>query len=228
MTRSTWEAVFFDLDGTLADTAPDLGGALNRLRTEAGCAPLALDEIRRVTSHGVRGLLRLGFGLAPGDANYADLSARLLSYYSQSVCVGTKLFGGIAQLLDLIESNGIRWGVVTNKATRFTIPLMRDLGLLGRATTVVSGDSASRPKPEAAPLLLASTVARVDASRCLYIGDDLRDVQAGHACGMTTVAVRYGYLGDGPSIEDWGADHLVNDPAQIAQLLSITGARIEP
>lgn len=223
---SAWEAVFFDLDGTLADTAPDLGGALNRVRIEQGHPALDLDELRRVTSHGVRGLLQVGFRLAPGDAGYAELSARVLAHYSESPCVGTRLFAGVAELLDQIESNGLRWGVVTNKAARFTVPVMRGLGLLERAASVVSGDSAPKPKPAAAPLLLASAIAGVPAARCLYVGDDLRDIQAGRASGMTTVAVRYGYLGDGPPVEDWGADHLVDHPRQIARLLGIAGARM--
>lgn len=221
------EGVFFDLDGTLADTAPDLGGALNRVRIEEGYNPLDLDELRCVTSQGVRGLLQVGFDLAPGQANYADLSARLLAHYSRSPCAGTRLFAGIGELLELIEDNGLPWGVVTNKATRFTVPVMCGLGLLRRAASVVSGDSASKPKPDAAPLLLASVIAGVQASRCLYIGDDLRDIQAGRACGMTTIAVRYGYIGDGPSIDDWGADHLVDHPRRIAELLGIEGARMK-
>lgn len=224
--RNAWQAVFFDLDGTLADTAPDLGGALNRVRHEEGLAPLGLDELRRYTSHGVRGLLKVGFGLMPGDAPYAALSTRVLGHYSQSLCVDTQLFAGIAELIERIETSGLRWGVVTNKAARFTVPVMHGLGLLQRAASVVSGDSAPRPKPAADPLLLAATLAGVQASRCLYVGDDLRDIQSGRASGMATVAVRYGYLGDGPPIEDWGADHLVDHPRQIAQLLGIADARM--
>lgn len=223
MRRDAFEAVFFDLDGTLADTAPDLGGALNRVRIEEGCTPLPLDDLRRVTSHGVRGLLRLGFDLSPDEVNYAEFSDRVLAHYSGSLCVGTRLFAGIPELLERIELAGMRWGIVTNKATRFTVPLLRGLGLLDRATSVVSGDSAAKRKPEAAPLLLASAIARVEASRCLYVGDDLRDIQAGHACGMTTVAARYGYLGDGAPIEDWGADHTIDHPLDIARLLGIVG-----
>lgn len=223
---NAWDAVFFDLDGTLADTAPDLGGALNRVRIEEGCSALELDVLRRVTSQGVRGLLRVGFGLASTDPDYAPLAARVLAHYSGSLCVGTQLFAGVAELLADIESSGMRWGVVTNKAARFTIPVMDGLGLLTRAACVVSGDSAPQPKPAAAPLLLACTIAGTLPSRCMYIGDDLRDVQAGRGCGMTTVAVRYGYHGDGPAIEDWGADHLVDRPLQIARLLGIAGARM--
>lgn len=220
------EAVFFDLDGTLADTAPDLGGALNRVRVEEGLGPLSLDELRRVTSHGVRGLLQVGFALVPADAAYTELSARVLAHYSRSLCVGTRLFAGMLELIEIIESSGLRWGVVTNKPARFTVPVMHGLGLLQRAASVVSGDSAPRAKPAADPLLLAAAIAGVQATRCLYVGDDLRDIQAGRASGMTTVAVRYGYLGDGPPVEDWGADHLVDHPRQIAQLLGIEGARM--
>lgn len=214
-----FDAVFFDLDGTLADTAPDLGGALNRVRAEEGFDPLELDCLRRVTSHGVRGLLRVGFALAPGDAAYADYSARVLAHYDRALCVDTCLFPGIAELLALIERRRLRWGIVTNKALRYTVPVMRGLALLDRASSVVGGDSAPRAKPAADPLLLAAAVAGVQPARCVYVGDDLRDVQAGRACGMTTVAVRYGYLGDGPPVDQWGADHIVDHPSEIARLL---------
>lgn len=223
-----FDAVFFDLDGTLADTAPDLGGALNRVRVEEGLEPLHLDALRRVTSHGVRGLLQVGFGLAPGDPHYAAHAARVLAHYSAALCVETRLFPGIAELLDLVEAHRLRWGIVTNKALRYTVPVVDGLDLLRRAASVVGGDSAPRAKPAADPLLLAAAVAGVEPARCLYVGDDARDIHAGLASGMTTVAVRYGYLGDGLPIEAWGADHTIDHPLEIAGLLGIAGARIGP
>jgi len=227
-TPAGFDAVFFDLDGTLADTAPDLGGALNLVRREKGLEPLHLDALRRVTSHGVRGLLQVGFGLAPGDPDYTACAARVLTHYSAALCVETRLFPGIAELLDLVEANRLRWGIVTNKALRYTVPVVDGLALLRRATSVVGGDSAPRAKPAADPLLLAAAVAGVEPSRCLYVGDDARDIHAGLASGMATVAVRYGYLGDGLPIEAWGADHIVDHPADIARLLGIAGARMAP
>ena len=228
LAAARFDAVFFDLDGTLADTAPDLGGALNRVRLEEGLEPLHLDALRRVTSHGVRGLLQVGFALAPGDRGYAALAARVLTHYSAALCVETQLFPGIAELLDLVEANRLRWGIVTNKALRYTVPVVDGLALLRRAASVVGGDSAPRAKPSADPLLLAAAVAGVEPARCHYVGDDARDIHAGLASGMATVAVRYGYLGDGLPIEAWGADHIADHPLEIAGLLGIASARIAP
>lgn len=212
------EAVLFDLDGTLADTAADLGAVLNRLRREAGQAPLALETIRPHVSRGVRGLLGVGFDLAPGDDRYTELHQRFLDYYGDSLCVATTLFEGVAELLEGLEAENIKWGVVTNKTSRYTLPLMEALGLARRAACIVSGDSSPRPKPAPDPLLLAGTLVRADASRCLYIGDDLRDMQAARAAGMGAIAAAWGYLGDGPPLE-WGADSIIQSPADVFVLL---------
>ncbi len=213
------DAVLFDLDGTLADTAADLGAVLNRLRTEARLAPLPTETIRPHVSKGVRGLLGVGFALAPGDDQYAELHQRFLAYYGDSLCVGTRLFEGIAELLDKLEEESIKWGVVTNKPSRYTLPLMEALDLTHRAACIVSGDSSPRPKPAPDPLWLASTIAGANPTRCLYVGDDLRDMQAARAAGMGAVAAAWGYLGDDLPIEEWGADAIIQSPANLAGLL---------
>ena len=213
------DAVLFDLDGTLADTAADLGAVLNRLRAEAGQAPLPAATIRPHVSKGVRGLLGIGFALAPGDDGYAELHQRFLAYYGDSLCVATTLFEGVLGLLASLEAEGIKWGVVTNKTSRYTLPVMAALGLGRRAACIVSGDSSPRPKPAADPLLLASTLAGALPARCLYVGDDLRDMQAARAAGMGAIAAAWGYLGDGLPLDAWGADAIIQSPGELTGLL---------
>jgi phosphoglycolate phosphatase len=213
------EAVFFDLDGTLADTAPDLGGALNQLLAEHGRPALELASFRPHVSAGTRGMLWVGFGLAPGDPGYAELQTRFLDHYSARLCQGTRLFEGMAELLDQLERQGIAWGIVTNKPQRFTLPLVAALGLQERAAAVVSGDSTPRPKPAPDALLLACSLAGVSPGGTLYVGDDLRDIAAARAAGMGAIAAAYGYLGDGPVIADWGADQVIQAPMELLDLL---------
>lgn len=212
-------AVLFDLDGTLADTAPDLGGALNRLLVEEGREPLALSHLRPHVSGGARGLIRIGFGLSPDDAGFAALVSRFLVHYQGALCVGTVLFPGMVELLDGIEERGIKWGIVTNKAQRFTLPLVEQLGLRHRSACIVSGDTALRPKPHPAPLLLACTVLQVAPETSIYVGDDLRDIDAGRTAGLLTVTAAYGYLGGEEPYETWRADAIANEPTEILGLL---------
>jgi len=214
-------ALLFDLDGTFADTAPDLGAALNRLRADLDLAPLALDQLRPYPSQGVRGMLRAGLGMLPGDARYAEFYERYLGFYTAAVCVHTTVFPGIDALVCRLEAHDMPWGIITNKTQRFTLPLLEQLGYAKRAACIVSGDSSPRTKPAPHPMQLACALVACTPTDCLYIGDDLRDIQAGRAVGMPTVAVRYGYLGDGEPIESWGADHLVDDAAEIAALLGL-------
>jgi len=211
-----FDAVLFDLDGTFADTAPDLAAALNRLRADLDLAPVPTARLRPHTSHGVRGMLAAGLDMRPADPLYDEFRERFLHYYSADICVHTTIFAGIDEVLDACERRGAAWGIVTNKAQRFTLPLLHQLGYARRAACVVSGDSARRAKPAPQPMQLACRLLAADATRCLYVGDDLRDIQAGRAAGMATVAVRYGYLGDGEPIEAWGADHLVARAEDIA------------
>ncbi|HMV05485.1 MAG TPA: HAD-IA family hydrolase [Accumulibacter sp.] len=213
-----FEAVLFDLDGTFADTAPDLAAALNRLREDLGLAPVPAAQLRSYTSQGVRGMLKAGLDLHPGDASYAELYQRFLRYYSQDICVSTTVFAGVDEVLSRLEERAAPWGIVTNKAQRFTLPLLDRLGYAKRAACIVSGDSAPRAKPAAQPMRLACSLIAREPASCLYVGDDPRDIEAGRAAGMVTVAVRYGYLGDGVPIESWGADHVVDSAAEITAL----------
>lgn len=212
-------AVLFDLDGTLADTAHDLGGALNRLLIEENRTPLPIAALRPHVSGGARALLRAGFNLTPADAAYGEFQQRFLAHYQAAICVDTVLFDGIAALLADLEERAIPWGIVTNKSQRFTLAVAEALGLRDRAACLVSGDSSPRPKPDAAPLLLACELAGATATHSFYVGDDLRDIRAGQAAGMRTVAVAYGYLGDGPPIGTWGADHIIDSPQELLALL---------
>lgn len=212
-------AVFFDLDGTLADTAPDLGGALNQLLEELGRPALEMATLRPHVSAGTRGMLDIGFGVAPDAPTYPDLAIRFLELYAERLCHETRLFDGMAPLLDHLETRGILWGIVTNKPARFTLPLADCLKLSGRAAAIVSGDSTPRPKPAPDALLLACEIARVTPMQALYVGDDLRDVQAAHAAGIPAVAAAYGYLGNHVPIGDWAADAVIATPLDLLDLL---------
>ncbi|WP_172204324.1 phosphoglycolate phosphatase [Niveibacterium sp. COAC-50] len=219
MTQAPTCCVLFDLDGTLADTAPDLGAALNRVLEEEGLAPLPMEVTRPVTSQGVRGLLRVGLGIGPDDTNYQTLAQRVLKHYAAGICRHTRLFDGMPGVLATLESRGIKWGIVTNKHARFTEPLIDALGLMQRAACVISGDSAAHPKPHPAPLLMACERANVAPTHSIYVGDDLRDIQAGKAAGMCTIAAAWGYLGEGEAIHEWGADHIAPTPEALLDVV---------
>ena len=209
------EAVLFDLDGTLADTAPDLGAALNQLLQEQGRAPLPMEMLRPHVSSGARGRIGAGLGITPADAAYADLQRRFLAIYQDALCVGTRLFAGMAEHLDELEARAIPWGIVTNKSQRFAIPLMEGLDLRQRCVCIVCGDSARRAKPHGHPMHLASAVMGIAPGDCIYIGDDERDVIAGRVAGMQTIVAGWGYLGDGKPPAHWGADAIAASPADI-------------
>jgi phosphoglycolate phosphatase len=218
----TIRAVLFDLDGTLADTAPDLAGALNRLLAERGREAVPMEHARRVTSSGARGMLRVGFGIDPQHAEYDELRARFLDLYAENICRETRLFDGIGDLLAAIEGRGLPWGIVTNKAERFTFPLLAALGLAARTACVVGGDTTGRTKPHPDPLLHAARALRLAPSACLYLGDDLRDVQAARAAGMPVLAAGYGYLGDEGDPSVWGADAVISHPLETLNHLGPT------
>lgn len=213
------QAVLFDLDGTVADTAPDLAYAANSLRLADGVPPLSLEILRPLASQGARGLLKEAVGLTPDDPGFEHARLRFLSFYENNLCVHTRLFPGIPELLEGIESRGLPWGIVTNKVEFFAHPLMQQLGLAERSAVTVGGDTTPNPKPAPDPLLHAAQAINVAPEACLYVGDDLRDVQAASAAGMTSVAVRWGYLGDGPPIEQWNAHYIVKTPKDLHDLL---------
>lgn len=211
-------AVLFDLDGTFADTAPDLGRAVNAMRAARGLAPVPLADTRRVTSLGARGLLGVGFGIGPEHADYLAMRDEFLRIYENNLCCDTVLFPGMAELITRLEQRKITWGIVTNKAERFAIPLMQQLGYATRAACIIGGDTTGHMKPHPAPLLAAAAAIQIAPKSCVYVGDDERDIQAGRAAGMRTVAVRFGYL-NGSSPDHWGADVIVTIPAEIENIL---------
>ncbi len=212
------KAVLFDLDGTLADTAPDLGYAVNRMRETRGLPPLPSSATRPVTSLGARGLLNAAFGIGPDQPDYGTMREEFLQLYEQNICRETRLFSGIAGLLDALEARGLRWGIVTNKSERLARMLLDALGMTPRAACIIGGDSTPHFKPHPDPLLAACRAIHEDAGACIYVGDDQRDVEAGHAAGMKVAAVRWGYL-DGGRPETWNADWMLEKPQDLLHYL---------
>lgn len=210
-------AILFDLDGTLADTAPDLAAAVNWLRTERGLEPTPYSVLRPTASAGARGMIGAAFGLAPGDEGYEELRLAWFDRYQSAMSDLSTLFEGIAELLAGIEEAGMAWGIVTNKPARFTDPLVPQIGL-AHAGCIVSGDTTGFSKPHPAPLLEGARRLGIDPAHCWYVGDDLRDIEAGRAAGMVTVACAWGYCG---AIEPstWGADFLLDSPSHLLETL---------
>jgi len=207
-------ALLLDLDGTLLDTAPDMGGALNLLRAEHGLAPLPAATIRPVVSHGAMRLVGLGFPDARGD-EFEALRLRFLELYAANLAVGTALFPGFAEVLDSLEARGLPWGIVTNKPGWLTDPLLAALGLNRRAACAVSGDTVAERKPHPLPLLHAAQLLEVTAEQCLYVGDAERDIQAGRAAGMTTLVAAYGYIGEEEDPREWQPHGVVSSPTEL-------------
>lgn len=212
-------AVLFDLDGTLVDTAPDLGLALNMQLERHGLQPLSAEKIRPVASHGTGALLKLGFNLSSADDGFMAMQDEYLAIYDEVLANSPALFDGMAELLDFIESAGLPWGIVTNKPRRFTVPMVRAMGLDLRAACIISGDDALRAKPHPDTLFMACDAINKPAKDCIYVGDAQRDIEAGIAAGMRTVAALYGYLGEGDNPQEWGADFLINHPYEISALI---------
>lgn len=211
--------ILFDLDGTLVDTAPDLGYALNLQLKKHGKKPLSDAAIRPFASHGSRGLIGLGFGITPADPEFIVMRDEYLSIYDTVFTRSPVLLPGMAALLDVIESKKMRWGIVTNKPRRFTIPLIESMGLHQRAVCIVSGDDAPQPKPSPATLLLACDKVGVKPANCIYVGDAERDIEAGSAAGMKTVVALFGYIDVTDKPHEWGADALIPNPAALLKLL---------
>jgi phosphoglycolate phosphatase len=212
--RTRFDALLLDLDGTLLDTAPDMGGALNRLRAEHGREPLPDAVIRPVVSHGAMRLVSLGFPEASG-AEFERLRLRFLDVYAANLAIGTRLFPGFDAVLGALEAQGVPWGIVTNKPGWLTAPLLETLGLDRRAACAVSGDTVAERKPHPMPLLHAASLVGVAAERCVYAGDAERDIQAGRAAGMTTLVAAYGYLSAEDDPLGWQPHGIVQSPGEL-------------
>ncbi|MBA4344258.1 MAG: phosphoglycolate phosphatase [Methylibium sp.] len=214
-------AVLFDLDGTLVDSAPDLAGAANEMRAVFGLPALPYELLRPMVGTGARGMLDVALSIGPGHADFERVREDFLGRYELRMLRSTTLFPAVDGLLDSLGSQGLPWGIVTNKAERFAIPLTEALGLRGRAAALIAGDSTPHAKPHPGPLLEAARRVGVDPRHCVYVGDDIRDVQAGHAAGMATVAASWGYLGRGEPVGAWGADIVVERPEQLLKSLRL-------
>jgi phosphoglycolate phosphatase len=207
--------VLFDFDGTLADTAPDLAAAANLQRTRKGLAPLSIDSLRPFASAGARGLLRAALDMHPDHVEYDTHRLQFLADYEAAMTVDTRLFDGVPELLSQIKTAGLTWGIVTNKATRLATPIVQALGLKNDCAVLVCGDTTSHAKPHPLPLLHAAKLAGFSAESCVYIGDDLRDVQAARAAGMPVIAAAYGYCGTDAPLHTWQADYYANTALDI-------------
>jgi phosphoglycolate phosphatase len=212
-------AVLFDLDGTLADTAPDLVAVLNVMLGEHGLPPMPYAVARNEVSNGSSGLVKLGFGSELPAAEFEALRERFIKLYSARVCLHSRLFSGLQDVCEVFFRNKTPWGVVTNKPQLMTVPLLAELGLGAIAGTIVSGDQLPQRKPHPAPLLLAAEELEVEPNRCIYIGDAPRDVEAGRAAGMSTIAAAYGYIRPEEDVRAWGADYVVRHPRELVRLL---------
>ena len=207
--------VLFDLDGTLADTAPDLADTLNQVLAENGRPTLSFETIRPTVSHGGGFMLNTAFGLGEHDPGFAELRSRFLEIYAGRLTNKTRLFQGIDTVLDLLDNRGMSWGVVTNKPEKLTHPLLRSLGIHSRTRCVVGGDTVEYSKPHPAPMLHACSLLGCSPSTTLYVGDAQRDIQAGHNTGMYTLIAGYGYIGPDDEPDAWGADGMVSTPLEI-------------
>jgi phosphoglycolate phosphatase len=216
---SPFHGVFFDLDGTLADTAPDLVAATNQLLIARNLAPKPYELLRPHASAGARGLLHGAFGITPEHPDFIDLRDEFYLNYEKALLVHSKLFDGMDDLLKAMEEANLPWGIVTNKSERFTNPLTNLMGLRERAVSTVSGDTTPHAKPHPEPILHAARIANIDPTKSIYVGDDIRDVIAGKAAGMLTVAAAYGYCGCKEPPEVWGADYLIHHPLDLLKII---------
>ena len=216
---SPYKGIFFDLDGTLADTAPDLVAATNQLLLARNLEPKPYEFLRPYASAGARGLLEGAFGIDPNHADFIALRDEFFANYEKALLVDSKLFDGIDHLLDQMDDAKLPWGIITNKSERFTNPLTELMGLRQRAVSTVSGDTTPYSKPHPEPILHAARAANIDPTQSIYVGDDIRDVIAGKAAGMKTVAAAYGYCGCKEPPEAWGADYIVDNPLDLLQII---------
>ena len=216
---SPYAGIFFDLDGTLADTAPDLVAATNKLLITRNLDPKPYEFLRPYASAGARGLLEGAFGIGPDHADFNLLRDEFFSNYEKALLVESKLFDGIERVLKQMDHAKLPWGIITNKSERFTNPLTELMGLRQRAVSTVSGDTTPHSKPHPEPILYAARSSNIDPTQSIYVGDDIRDVIAGKAAGMKTVAAAYGYCGCKEPPESWGADYIINSPLDLLPII---------
>ena len=217
--QSPYHGVFFDLDGTLADTAPDLVAATNQLLSARNLPLKPYEQLRPCASAGARGLIGGAFGIDTKHPDFIPLRDEFFANYEKALFVHSKLFEGMEHLLNQLESAQLPWGIVTNKSERFTNPLIELMGLSQRSASTVSGDTTPHSKPHPEPILHAARIANLDPNKSLYVGDDIRDVIAGKAAGMKTVAAAYGYCGCEEPPEAWGADFIIQTPQELLQII---------
>jgi N-acetyl-D-muramate 6-phosphate phosphatase len=219
-TATAIQAVLFDLDGTLIDSAPDLGAAADQMRVDRGLASLPLDRYRPMAGSGARGMLGVAFGITPEAPDFPPLREEFFVNYEARM-LRTRVFDGVAELVAALQARGLHWGVVTNKSVRFTGPLTRAMPLFETAGAIVSGDTTPYAKPHPEPLLEAARQLGVTPRHCVYVGDDERDMRAGRAAGMRTVAAAYGYMGADADVTLWEADAAIASPLELLQLLEV-------
>lgn len=224
MTTCRWKGVLFDLDGTLLDTAPDFIFVLNAMLTDRGRTPLPAEVIRAVVSNGARALVALAFGGEPGEEEFEALNVELRERYSRHLAVHTHVFPGLDNVLQKIEAAGIPWGIVTNKPSLYTLPILDALGLRARCASVVCPDQVTHTKPHPEPMLKAAAEMRVAAGECIYVGDHERDIAAGRNAGMATVIAGWGYIGADENPRHWNADFSVDSTRELGELLFASSA----
>ncbi|WP_245638654.1 HAD-IA family hydrolase [Hydrogenophaga palleronii] len=213
--------MLFDLDGTLIDSAPDLGTAVDSMRLHRGLPSLPQAHYRAHTGAGARGMLKAAFDISPEHEDFVAMKEEFFMAYEACLTQRTQLFHEVAALVEHLLDAGLMWGVVTNKSQRFTKPITHSMSLFATASTVICGDTTAHTKPHPAPLLEAARQLALAPGQCIYVGDDERDIRAGHAAGMPTVAARYGYLGPDADVASWGADAEVSSPLQVLKLLEL-------
>jgi N-acetyl-D-muramate 6-phosphate phosphatase len=212
------QAIFFDLDGTLIDSAPDLAAAADKLRTDRGLSSIAYERYRPMAGAGARGMLHIAFEMKPDHADYEAYREEFYVNYESHLTERTFAFDGIEAMLASIKQKRLPWGIVTNKSKRFTNPLVEQMTLLHGAAAVISGDTTPHTKPHPEPVLAAARIAGIDPRKCWYVGDDKRDIESGRAAGMATIAANWGYMGE-HDVSTWGADVVLDQPAQLLALL---------
>lgn len=213
------DAVLFDLDGTLLDSARDFHRIINRMLLEHGRSTITLESLRTQVSNGARAMVTHAFQLQPNDSTFTTLHQKLLDYYGEDTCQESRLFDDIESLLDWLESRNVRWGIVTNKPQRFTLTLLDSLNLNNRCASLICPEHVKASKPDPEGLLLACEQLNADPAHSVYVGDHLRDIEAGRAAGMITVAAAWGYLNEGERAEDWNSHYISYQPSELQTLL---------